>query len=82
MRVSAFMRNIQPGPGHSPFPVVDSLLDWYHIDAIDRAGWKAEFTTGALIRDDCVHMPGRAEDCIDRAGLDTQGATDTGFFVD
>ena len=82
MCVSAFMRNIQFGPGYTPFPVVDSLLDRYHIDAIDRAGRKAEFTTGALIGDDCVHVFGGAENCIDRAGLDTQGATDAGFFVD
>jgi len=76
------MRGIQIFSRHDPFPVVDGLPDRYHIDAIDRAGWQAQFAAGAFVDDDGVHVFRRTENCVDRAGLDAQGTADTGLLVD
>ncbi|MNZ71099.1 hypothetical protein D3C78_894540 [compost metagenome] len=50
-------------------------LQWAHFDAVHRARCHAEVATGALINDHRVHQLGRADDGIDRAGLNALGAT-------
>ena len=54
----------------------------HHGNAIDRAGWYTKFAARALIIHDHMHLFGRTEDGIDRAGLDAQGAADAPGFVD
>ncbi|MNZ82638.1 hypothetical protein D3C78_1013400 [compost metagenome] len=46
-----------------------------HFDTVHRTGCHAEVATGALIDDHRVHQFGRADDGIDRAGLNALGAT-------
>ncbi len=65
-----------------PFPFADILFERYHADAIHRTGRKAEFTAGTFTLDDCVHLLGRTEYGVYRAGLDTQGAANADLFID
>ena len=76
------MQDFQLCTGNAPFPVVDGLQDRYHSDAVDRAGWQAKLTTGAFIGNDGVHLPRGPENCVDRAGLNTQGTANAGLLVD
>jgi len=56
---------------------------WHdHVNAIHRAGRQTQIAAGAFIFDDSVHLLGSADNCIDRAGLDTQGAANTGSLID
>lgn len=48
-----------------------------HIDTVDRAGFHTQITAGALTADDSVHLLGRTENGVDRAGLYTFGTPDT-----
>ncbi len=52
------------------------LLDRNHADYIYRTGFDAQLTPRALFRDDCMHLLGRPENGIHRAGLDAQGTAD------
>ena len=53
-----------------------------HVDAIDRAGLHAQVTAGALAGDNRVHLLGRPEDRVHRAGLDALGAADALVLAD
>jgi hypothetical protein len=51
-------------------------------DAVDRADRHAQLAAGALVVDHRVHALGRADDAVDRAGLDAQRAADAPGLVD
>ena len=51
-------------------------------DAVDRAGRHAQPAPGAQGFDHRVHLLGRPDDRIHRAGVDAQGAADAARFVD
>jgi hypothetical protein len=52
------------------------------MDAVHRARRNAQIATGALAFDHGVHVLGRAEDRVHRAGLDAQRAADAGLLID
>jgi hypothetical protein len=52
------------------------------IDTVHRTRRQTEFAAGAFCLDHGVHLTGCSEDCIDGAGLNTQGAADTAVFID
>lgn len=54
----------------------------YHVDAIDRAGRKAQVAASALGFNHRMHLFRCAEDCIYRACLDTQCTADASRFID
>ena len=53
----------------------------HHIDAIDRAGGKAQVAASAFGLNDRVHLFRCAEDCIYRASLDAQSTTNASQFI-
>ena len=65
-----------------PFPVVDGLFAGNHINAIYRAGWQAQFATGAFVGNHGMHAFCGTENGVDRTGLDTQSTADAGLLVD
>ena len=69
------------GGGQFPFPCRGPSRHWDHIDAIDRAGLDTEITTGALFGNNGVHLFCRAENGVDRAGLDAFCAADAFVFA-
>ncbi len=52
------------------------------VDAVDRTDRQAQLAAGAIVGDHGVHALGRADDAVDRARLDAQGAADAGRLVD
>ena len=56
--------------------------DLHHRDAVDRAHRHAQLAAGAQRVDHGVHALGRADDAVDRAGLDAQRAADAPGLVD
>ena len=54
----------------------------WHLDAVNGAGWYAQFAAVATLRDDGVHEFGSADDGIYGAGLDAFGAADALVFDD
>src|SRR5439155_26738484 len=52
-----------------------------HLDAVDRAGSKAELAADAPGLHHRVHQPLRADDRVYRARVDAQRAADTAAFV-
>ncbi len=51
-------------------------------DAVDRTDRKAQLAAGAQLRNDGVHLLRRADDAVDRAGLQAQRAADAPGLVD
>src|SRR5262245_57181571 len=54
----------------------------HHVDAIDRAGRQAQPAADAPWLDHGVHQPLRADDGVDRTGVDAARAADAARFVD
>ena len=52
------------------------------MDAVHRAYRYAKLATGAFVRNDGVHPLRAANNGIDRAGLDAQGASYAVRFID
>src|SRR5690606_9689877 len=65
-----------------PLPVADGDRYLDHVDAIDGAGRDTELAAGAFGPDHRVHLLGRADDGVHRAGLDAQRAAYAGLFID
>src|SRR5262245_33295981 len=53
-----------------------------HVDAVDRAGRQAQPAAYAPRLDHGVHEALRADDRVDRTGVDAAGAADAARFVD
>ncbi len=56
--------------------------DGLHVDAVHRAGGHAQLAARALGLDHGVHALVAADDAVDGAGLDAQGAADAPVLVD
>ncbi len=52
-------------PGHK----LARSLTCHHAKAVDRAGWQAQFATGAFCRNSRMHQQVRADNRVDRAGV-------------
>ena len=65
-----------------PLPVVQCFRNCFHANAFHGAGREAKFATRTLLADDGVHLFGSANNRVDRAGLNTEGAANAGVFID
>ena len=67
------------GSAISRFPPFHRWVAW----RCSRPGrGEAQLAAGAFRSDDGMHLLGGADDGVDRAGLDAEGAADTGLLVD
>lgn len=62
--------------------MLNTALARNHIDTVDRAGLNAQVAARALIDDHGMHLFGRAQNRIDRTGLNTLCATNALVFPD
>ena len=65
-----------------PFPAFQCWHDWLDMNAVDRAGWNAQVASGAFAFYNSVHVFCGTEYGVNRTGLNAQGTTNAGVFVD
>ena len=63
-------------------PTRSVSADVVHCDAVNRTGWKAEFTAGTKALENAVQRLRAADDAVHGTRIEAQGAADARGFVD